>query len=623
MDISINFSNNTNSRTINLNFILIGILILAAFFRFYNIGFQGAWLDELHTLKEADPNLTFKELHEVIMWREGIPHFYFIMVRIFGVIFTHTLFSIRLSSVICGVFSVYGMYLLGKEMKDKNMGYIAAILLAIHPFHIEYSQEGRSYSLLILFVIFSFYRLVLFLDQYNLKNALYLGLFSGLITNAHPIGIVNILSVFFIIIICFFFIKGKMEKITYFKNTFICGITTLIVFFPVYQIVSKVSDIQSFWVQKPSFDYVIQVLTNLSGSTTIIFYLTILSLVFIVLHSVYLLTNINKNTFVKKDLINNLIVINWIVFFFLFILIKSLGETSIFLNRYLISLVPGFILAISLVIEYIKYKHIKILITFLISGIFLYVIFNEKKYYTTRVKAQFNDLTEEVIALNPNNETIVSNWGWLLSYYLDRENTIKNVYEKNLDNHINDIKTNSIEQESFWYLDGNSRPYVVLPETEEFLNNNFILDKKIELHDCWARHYISKKAKRTDEVLLKLNQFSNAQFDGSGNLMFFENSKSISPKLILESGNYKLEITAMSLPQDKINNENAKFKVYANSVLLGQVEASEQKLTTYNFDISADKINMFQIELEFINDFSNKNMDRNLQISKIHLKKIK
>ena len=105
--------------------------------------------------------------------------------------------------------------------------------------------------------------------------------------------------------------------------------------------------------------------------------------------------------------------------------------------------------------------------------------------------------------------------------------------------------------------------------------------------------------------------------------MFFENSKSISPKLILESGNYKLEITAMSLPQDKINNENAKFKVYANSVLLGQVEASEQKLTTYNFDISADKINMFQIELEFINDFSNKNMDRNLQISKIHLKKIK
>ena len=68
MDININLNFNKNSKKIKLNFILIAILILAAIFRFYNIGFQGAWLDELHTLKEADPSLTFKELHEVIMW---------------------------------------------------------------------------------------------------------------------------------------------------------------------------------------------------------------------------------------------------------------------------------------------------------------------------------------------------------------------------------------------------------------------------------------------------------------------------------------------------------------------------------------------------------------------------
>ena len=96
MDINVNINFNNNLKTIKFNFILIGILVLAAFFRFYNLGFQGAWLDEIHTLKEADPNLSFKELHEVIMWREGIPHFYFILVRFFGIIFTHSLFSIRL-----------------------------------------------------------------------------------------------------------------------------------------------------------------------------------------------------------------------------------------------------------------------------------------------------------------------------------------------------------------------------------------------------------------------------------------------------------------------------------------------------------------------------------------------
>ena len=132
---------------------------------------------------------------------------------------------------------------------------------------------------------------------------------------------------------------------------------------------------------------------------------------------------------------------------------------------------------------------------------------------------------------------------------------------------------------------------------------------------------LQTKKKIKDEMTLKLNQFSNAQFDGSGNLMFFENSKSISPKINLESGSYHLEITAMSFPKSKINNENAKFKVYVNSKFLKEIETSEQKLTTYIFDYLTDKTNNFQIEIEFINDFAKDKMDRNLQISKIQLKK--
>jgi uncharacterized membrane protein len=623
MDINININFNNKLKNFKIDFILISILLIAIFLRFYKLDFQGAWLDELHTLKEGDPNLTFKELHEVIMWREGIPHFYFILIQFFGTLFTHTLFSIRLLSAICGVLAVFSIFLLGKEMKGKNFGYVAAIFLSLQPFHIEYSQEGRSYSLMILFIILSFYRLILFLKQVNLKNAILLGLFLGLITNAHPIGIVNVISVFLIIIIAFFIVSNKKEKINYVKYTFITGIVTLIVFSPVYQIVSKVSDIQSFWVQKPTFEYVNKVLITLSGGVTTIYYATIVSLIIIVLYFFKSIRDLKKEPQNKQEFLNSLIIIIWAFFFFIFILLKSQGEASLILNRYLISLVPVFVLALTYIIFLLKNKYLKALLVLIILLLFSNEIFFQKKYYSTRLKAQFNDLTEEVNSLNVNNETIISNWGWLLSYYLDRENIIKNVYEKNLDNHINDFKTNSIEQESFWYLDGNSRPYSVLPETEQYLNENFILDKKIELYDCWARHYISKKAKNTDEVILKLNQFRNAQFDGSGNLMFFENSKSISPKITLESGNYQLEILAMSFPQDKIKNENAKFKVFANSELLGEVEASENKLTAYTFNISSDKINTYEIEIEFINDYSEKDKDRNLQISKIQLLKTK
>jgi hypothetical protein len=185
------------------------------------------------------------------------------------------------------------------------MGYIAAILLTFHPFHIEYSQEGRSYSLVVLFVIISFYRLVLFLKQSNFRNAIYLGLFLGLITNAHPIGIVNVISIFFIIILCFFLVKDKKMQLNYFKNTFLCGITTLIVFFPVYQIVSKVSNIQSFWVQKPSFEYVLHVLITLTGSNKVVFYLTMFSVLFILFKTIYDLSNLKNKTYLKNDLIQH------------------------------------------------------------------------------------------------------------------------------------------------------------------------------------------------------------------------------------------------------------------------------------------------------------------------------
>ncbi|WP_396192848.1 glycosyltransferase family 39 protein [Flavobacterium sp.] len=622
MDINININLNNNLKKVKINIVLLSILLIAVVLRFYKIDFQGAWLDELHTLKEGDPNLTFKEFHEMIMWREGIPHFYFLIVRFFGEIFGHNLFSIRLVSCVCGVLAVYGMYLLGKSLINKQTGYIAALLLALHPIHIEYSQEGRSYVMITMFLIFSFYRLSLFLKNVNLKNAIYLGFFTGLITNAQPIAIVCVLSIYLILVLFFLMIKTNAERINFIKYTFISGITTLIVFYPVYQIVEKVSKATSFWVQKPNYDYTVYILEQLAGGSKALLIISLLS--YIILITFYVKSLKEKKPFINNQkLINFTLAFVWVFFYFIFILIKSYGQTSLMLIRYIIPLTPGFVLAIALAISNFKNTIAKITLTCIVSFLLMYNLFFVKDYYNHRQKAQFNDLCQEVITLNPNQETVVSNWGWLLSFYLDRENNMKYVYEKTLDNHINDIKTNSIEQESFWYLDGNSRPYNVLPETEKYLSENFTLEKTIELHDCWARHYISKKVKTTENVILKLNQFSNAQFDGSGNLMFFENSKSISQKTVLEPAKYQLEITAMSFPQVKINDENAKFKVFVNSKFLGQIEASEEKLTTYNFDFVSDKVNTFQIEIEFINDFSTGEKDRNLQISKIHLKKIK
>jgi mannosyltransferase len=64
-------------------------------------------------------------------------------------------FTIRSLSVISGVAAVIAVFALGKRLFDVRTGLIAALLLAVHAFHVQFSQEARGYSLLTLLVILS------------------------------------------------------------------------------------------------------------------------------------------------------------------------------------------------------------------------------------------------------------------------------------------------------------------------------------------------------------------------------------------------------------------------------------------------------------------------------------
>jgi mannosyltransferase len=55
-------------------------------------------------------------------------------------------FWIRLLSVFASTATIPVIYLIGKRLGGRNMGLLAALLMAIHPGHILYAQEARSYS---------------------------------------------------------------------------------------------------------------------------------------------------------------------------------------------------------------------------------------------------------------------------------------------------------------------------------------------------------------------------------------------------------------------------------------------------------------------------------------------
>ena len=217
-------------RFIKNNTTLLLIVFLASALRLYHIDFQSIWLDEIHTMNEANPNIAFSELYSVIMSGEQMPPLYFYTVYFLFKIFGYTTFVARIYSAILGVISLYAIYLLGKELINKQIGLIATLLLSVNCFHLYYSQDARPYIFLLLFSIISFYRLVKYIKLPSRRNAIIYGLFSALMIHSHFFGLFALFTQY-LILLFFLIISEKQNRVKFFVNSLISGMLTLILFF--------------------------------------------------------------------------------------------------------------------------------------------------------------------------------------------------------------------------------------------------------------------------------------------------------------------------------------------------------------------------------------------------------
>lgn len=125
--------------------LLISVLSLGFIIRLISLD-QSIWLDEAinilgvknHSLLDLIIQYSRADFHppgwSIILW---------FWTHIFG----FSEIATRIPSVIFGVLTIYIVFLIGKKLFSDKLGIIAAILLAINPLHIYYSQEARMYSM--------------------------------------------------------------------------------------------------------------------------------------------------------------------------------------------------------------------------------------------------------------------------------------------------------------------------------------------------------------------------------------------------------------------------------------------------------------------------------------------
>ncbi len=191
--------------------LLVIILGIGLFLRIYNLNKHDFWYDEalsLLTVRDVTPQTALNYCKISSGWDIT----FFTLLYLWAHLVTDdSLF--RLLPLIFGILSIILIYSVGKKLFDSKTGLISAFLLAISPFHIYYSQELRSYSLVTLLSLVSIYFFIRILERERIFLWVCFIFFNILCLYSHGCAVFFLLSEN----TCFFL---------WYRKVYICLLTT-------------------------------------------------------------------------------------------------------------------------------------------------------------------------------------------------------------------------------------------------------------------------------------------------------------------------------------------------------------------------------------------------------------
>lgn len=141
--------------------LLLSLFSIIVFSRFYNLGFQSLWNDELDSWVNATFYDSFIEVIKGTMFHEPHPPLYWVFLHFWTCLFGDSEVILRIPSAFFGCFSIFIIYYLAKKYFDEKTALIAICFISINSGLLLYHQIARGNSIAIALSLVSF---SLFLD---------------------------------------------------------------------------------------------------------------------------------------------------------------------------------------------------------------------------------------------------------------------------------------------------------------------------------------------------------------------------------------------------------------------------------------------------------------------------
>lgn len=129
---------------------LVGFTLLATFLRLFHLGDWSFWIDEAHTYRNVACSLDH-------FWASDFRKYplSFLLLRCLPDFMQNTEWGMRLPAVFFGIASVPALAIAVRGMVGRRAALLAALFLAVSPWHLYWSQNARAYSMVLFFGVIS------------------------------------------------------------------------------------------------------------------------------------------------------------------------------------------------------------------------------------------------------------------------------------------------------------------------------------------------------------------------------------------------------------------------------------------------------------------------------------
>jgi uncharacterized membrane protein len=521
------------------------------FLRFYHLGFQSFWLDELHTANEASGSWT--GLISSLKCCDQHPPLFFFIEKIIIYFFGSSEISLRSVSALAGCLGIWTSYLIGKEASSPRTGLIAAVITAVNPYLIEYAQEARPYAFSFLFSSLSFLYLLRLIKNPVGRNTAGYSAFTLLMLYSHYFGLFALISQIVILVISWFTCADRRKMLL--RSILISGLVIAAGFAPWMPILFSIGSIKTFWLQPPEAGFAISYFNEYFGNNDLLKPLLVILLVSGIFH----LAKKSEPVYNGSNAFLLLFCFVWIGVTWFIPYLRSLFIVPSLHPRYTILLLPAFIILLSSGISFLESSLLRrfLLLSFCILSLthFLWV----KKYYTTVSKTQFREMAAYIHSKGPFYElpVISEKTAWHQQHYFKKLNYSFPVSGIST---LNAIVNDSTAQ-GFWLTDGHNSPksgIAIAPQFQRVIEKDF--------YDAWACLYI-RKSSAGRFILVDHSLFPSPAFvlDKDSVIPIWEKMVESEP-VALKAGKYSFMLIAKGQPAA---GEFPNLNVYIGSKLSG------------------------------------------------------